>query len=81
MSSQLHYFLAREQQADLARRAEHIRPSRGGEPSESAPRRRRLRARDARRRLGRGRLKQRELPLAPGGVERVPVSAGCLEVE
>ena len=79
MASQLDYFLAREQQADLARRAEHVRWTMDGEPPASASRGR-LRARLAGFRLRR-RLKQRELPLAPGGVERAPVSAGCLEVE
>ena len=85
MASQLDYFRAREQQAELARWAEYARQTRDGERSEGAPRGRRLRVFGARlsgagyRR--RGRLQQRELPLPPGGVERSAVSAGCLEVE
>ena len=79
MASQLDYFVAREQQADLARRAESARQSCLGELPESVLRGRLhallagLRRRDA--------LQQRELPLAPGGVERAPVSASCLEIE
>jgi hypothetical protein len=79
MTSQLQYFLAREQQAELAWRAERVRQTRNGEPSEGAPRGSRLRALGAG--LRRRRLQQRELPLPPGGVERAAVPAGCLEVE
>ena len=80
MASQLNYCLAREQQDELARRAEYVRRTRHGDETEAAPRRRRRHALAAGLRRRR-RLQQRELPLAPGGVERAAVSAGCLEVE
>ena len=80
MASQLDYFVAREQQADLARRAEHVRQTRIGEPTEPTARSGRVRTLVAGLRR-RGRLQQRELPLPPGRVERTAVPAGCLEVE
>ncbi len=80
MASHLNYFLAREQQAELARRAERVRQTGNGGPSEGAPLGLRLRAVGAGLRRRR-RLQQRELPLPPGGVERAAVPVGCLEVE
>jgi hypothetical protein len=80
MASPLCYDVIRQQQAELARRAERVRQTRPDEPLVSKPRRRRL----AGALLGLGGLfrpGQRELALAPRGEERVPVAAGCLEVE
>lgn len=75
MASQLDYVLAREQQAALGRRAERVRQRRAGMPVKEGARGGRLL-----RRLLAG-SQQRELPLAPRGVESAPVATGCLELE
>ena len=75
MTSQLHYLLVRDQQAALARQTERVRQLRDGLPVKEGSRRGRLV-----RRLFAG-SEQRELPLAPRGVERAPVAPGCLELE
>ena len=78
MTSPLCYHVVIQQQAELARRAERVRQTRPDGPIVSEPRRRR----SARALFG-GLFRpgQRELPLAPRGEERIPVAAGCLEVE
>lgn len=77
MASQLHYFLLREQKADVARRVERARLAATRDRFDVAPRRGRLaawlrRAADS---------QQRELPLSPRSVERAAIAARCLEVE
>jgi hypothetical protein len=89
MGSQLNYFVALDQQRDLAQRAERARQHHAERPSPAFPRHRRLvsvviRALRPRRALRRARSagsEQRELPLAPRRVERAAVPAGCLEGE
>jgi hypothetical protein len=87
MSSPLCYGLARQQQAELARRAERVRQTIADGSLVPEPRRRRLAGVLGPRRrrlagvLGLIRPDQRELALPPRGDERIPVAAGCLEVE
>jgi hypothetical protein len=78
MTSQLNYLLARDRQAELAHRAERVRQTHDGEPPVDL-RQRGMRARF--RALRRQGSEQRELPLAPRGVERAPIAAACLETE
>jgi hypothetical protein len=76
MQSHLDYLVVREQQAELARRAERVRQTTGDDGLVPASRNRRL--------AGLMRLirpEQRELALPPRGDERIPVAAGCLEIE
>ena len=76
MQSHLDYLLVREQQAELARGAERVRQTTAGERLAPASRRRRLAGL-----LALIRPDQRELTLPPRGDERIPVAAGCLEIE
>jgi hypothetical protein len=76
MPSHLDYLVVRDQQAELARRAERVRQTTGGDALVPASRNRRL---AVWRRLIRPH--QRELALPPRGDERIPVAAGCLEIE
>jgi hypothetical protein len=76
MASHFDYLLVRQRQAELAREAERARVTRAGEPLAGAPRRGRLAGV-----LRLVRSEQRELALAPRSDERIPVAAGCLEVE
>ena len=75
MASQIHYLLAREQQAALDRQTERVRQMRDGVPVNERSRC------GSRLRRWLGGSEERKLPLAPRGVERAPVAAGCLEVE
>lgn len=75
MHSQLDYQLARDQLAARGVRAERVRQMRDGAPVREGSRGSRLL-----RKLFKG-SEQRELPLAPRGVERAPVATGCLELE
>jgi hypothetical protein len=79
MHSQLNYQLARDELAARGVRAERVRQMRDGAPVREGSRGSRL----LRRWFGGvgGDLEQRELPLAPDGLERAPVAAGCLELE
>jgi hypothetical protein len=75
MASQLDYFLVRDQQAALARRAERAWRSANGDPPEGGSRLGRVISRLARR------SEQRELPLTPRRVERAPIAGRRLESE
>jgi hypothetical protein len=70
MTSQLNYLLARDHVAELTRQAKRVRQARGGDTAEAGSRPGRF--------LMLGRSEQRELALAPCGVECAPIAGPCL---